>query len=110
AFRVFPLLCGLVSVPAFAWLSRRVLTEGAALLATLLFAVADQVVYYSSEAKPYEADVAATVVLLAVGAIMAKSQLTRRSGVVLASLGVAAVVFSFAAVFVVAAGGTAFAA
>jgi hypothetical protein len=103
AFRLFPLICGLVSLPAFAWLARRILTPKASLFAMLLFALAGAAIYYSSEAKPYEGDVAATVVLLAVGVIFTKRPLTPGAGAAIAGVGVAAVIFSFAAVFVVAA-------
>jgi hypothetical protein len=104
ALRFFPLLCGLVSIPLFVWLARRVLSPLAVPLAVLLFVVADGLIYYSSEVKPYEGDVAAAVGLLAAGTLLARD--VRMSGaraLVIAVGGLALIALSFAAVFMVAA-------
>jgi hypothetical protein len=102
--RIFPLLCGLVSVPAFAWLARRVVSEAAAPFALLLFAVANGVVYYSSEVKPYETDLAVAVVLLAAGVFLAEGAAgPSRTPLVVAVGGLILLSLSFPAVFVIAA-------
>jgi hypothetical protein len=100
--RLFPFLCGLASVPAFAWLARRMLAE-AAPFAILLFVVADGLIYYSSEVKPYETDVAAAVALLAAGAVLADAPRRARTALIIAVAGLAAVTFSFSAALVMAA-------
>jgi hypothetical protein len=105
ALRLFPLICGLLSIPAFAWLARRILARAAAPLAILLFVVADGLVYYSSELKPYETDVAAAIGLLIVGVLVTEhaERLTVTWTLALALAGVGLVAFSFPAVFMVAA-------
>lgn len=104
ALRFFPLVCGLLSIPLFVWLARRVLSPLAAPLAVLLFVVADGLIYYSSEVKPYEGDVAAAVGLLAAGTLLARD--VRMSGaraLVIAVGGLALIALSFPAAFMVAA-------
>jgi hypothetical protein len=110
ALRLFPLICGVVSVAAFAWVARRILSAGAALLAVLLFVVADGLIYYSSEVKPYETDVAVAVVLLAVSVLLAQDTASgiRRREVILTLTGLPLIALSFPAVFVVAAIATTF--
>jgi hypothetical protein len=104
ALRLFPLVSGLVSIPVFAWLARRVLSAAAVPFAILLFAVADGLIYYSSEVKPYETDVAVAVCLLAAGIVVAESGLRRiRTALVIALAGLALVPLSFPSVLVVAA-------
>jgi hypothetical protein len=102
ALRLFPLLCGITSLIAFAWLARRVLSEAAAPLAVLLFAVADGLIYYSSELKPYVGDVAASVVLVIAARKLAEHAPGPRTGL-LALGGLVLVLFSFPAVFFIAA-------
>jgi uncharacterized membrane protein len=104
ALRLFPLVCGLVSIPAFAWLARHVLSAAAAPFAILLFVVADGPIYYSSEVKPYATDLAVAVCLLAAGMLVAENAERRtRTARVVAIAGLALVPLSFASVFVVAA-------
>ena len=55
--RLFPLLCGVLSMGLFPFLARRVLRPGAVPVAVALFAVSDPLVYYSSEVKQYSCDV-----------------------------------------------------
>ena len=76
ALRLFQLICGLVSILAFVWLARRTPAPTAAPLAILLFVVADALVYYSSELKPYETDVAAALGLL-IGALVDQQTMRR---------------------------------
>jgi hypothetical protein len=100
--RFFPLVCGLVSIPAFAWLARRILSEAAALFAILLFAVATGLIYYSSEVKPYETDVAVAIGLLAAGTLLAENAPYRaRHALIVAVAALALIPFSFPAVLVI---------
>jgi hypothetical protein len=105
ALRLFPLVCGLLSVPAFVWLARRTLARAAAPLAILLFVVADALVYYSSELKPYETDVAASLGLLIAGVFLAEhaARLTATSALALALVSFGLIALSFPAAFIVAA-------
>jgi hypothetical protein len=102
--RLFPLLSGLLSVPAFAWVARRAFSRASAPLAVLLFAVADGLIYYSSELKPYEVDVAVAVGLLAAGILLAEDQPRGSRRPLLATVaGVLLIPFSFPAIFIAAA-------
>ena len=100
--RFFPLVTGLGSLVAFAALARRVLLPLAVPLAVLLFAIADQLIYYSSEVKPYSSDVAATVLLLLLAVALQKSSPTRTTALTAGIVGALCVISSNAAVFVVA--------
>jgi hypothetical protein len=104
ALRFFPLVCGLLSIPLFVWLARRVLSPLAVPLAVLLFVVADGLIYYSSEVKPYEGDVAAAVGLLAAGTLLASDmRMGGARALIIAVVGLALIALSFPAVFMVAA-------
>ena len=103
ALRLFPLACGLISIPAFAWLARRILSTAAAPFAVLLFVVADGLIYYSSEVKPYETDVAVAVCLLGAGILLAEEECGRTRALLIAVGGLVLVTLSFPALFVVAA-------
>ena len=53
ATRFFPLVCGIVALWLFKSLAFRLLPFSAAMVALALFAFSDDMVYYSSELKPY---------------------------------------------------------
>lgn len=102
ALRLFPLACGILSVPLFAWLARRTVSTAAAPFAILLFVVADGLIYYSSEVKPYETDVTVAVCLLAAGALLTDDAAPRiRSAAIISVAGLVLVTLSFSAVLVV---------
>jgi hypothetical protein len=105
SLRLFPLSCGLVSILAFVWVARRTIAREAVPLAILLFAVADGLIYYSSELKPYETDVAAALGLVIAGVLITEhaARLTVTSALALALAGLGLIAFSFPAVFVIAA-------
>jgi hypothetical protein len=99
ALRLFPLLCGIASV-WLAWLvARRIVSYGAAIIATLLVAMGNLLVDYSVNVKQYPVDVAATllIVLLTLTAIERTPTSARSIGYGLVGLAVAAL--SFTAVF-----------
>jgi hypothetical protein len=54
--RLVPLAAGILSLYLFANLARRVLARRPALIALILFAFSDDLIYYSSEMKPYSLD------------------------------------------------------
>ncbi|QEH36712.1 hypothetical protein OJF2_52970 [Aquisphaera giovannonii] len=105
ALRLLPLACGLASLPLFRSLATRWLSPRAALLAMMLFAFSSDLVYYSSELKPYMGDVA--VGLAALVTASACLERPRRPGALarFAAIAAASPWFSFPSVFVVAAGG-----
>jgi hypothetical protein len=112
ALRLFPLICGLVAIPLFVWLARRILSSLAVPVAILLFVVADGLIYYASEVKPYETDVAAAVGLLAAGVLITDDtrRLSRTTTLVIGFCGIALIALSFPAVLILASVAAAFAA
>jgi hypothetical protein len=102
ALRLFPLVAGVASVVLFALLVRRLLTPWAALVAVLLFATVEPLVYYSSEAKQYSVDVAASL-LVVLGALrLLDRPFTLRRMLLFGVFGAGIVLFSHPATMVVA--------
>lgn len=99
--RLFPLACGIAALVLFPAVARRYVEPRAASLATALFAVSDQAIYYASELKPYAGDVA-----FALAAFLLADRPTPRRLVALGLLGVVATWFSFPSAFVLAAIGS----
>ena len=58
ALRIFPLICGLISIPVFYKFSRLFLFNRLSIIAAnFLFAVNIQLIYYAQELKQYSSDV-----------------------------------------------------
>jgi hypothetical protein len=106
--RLVPLLTGLGSLALFFALARRCLKPAAALIACVLFAVAEPLILYATEVKPYSGDVTAALALcwLAVG--IGKEPPRPVHWVILGLAGAVAILFSFPAVFVLGGIGLAF--
>ncbi len=102
ASRLLPLACGLISLFLFARLCPRIVSRRPALIALTLFSFSDDLIYYSSELKPYSLDLAVglAVGLAAVDAL-GKPVSARRAAVMML-LASAAPWFSFASAFIVA--------
>ncbi|MBF0122792.1 MAG: glycosyltransferase family 39 protein [Candidatus Omnitrophica bacterium] len=66
ALRLFPLLCGLLSLGTFSSVARNYLKKEFSLLALFAFAITPALVYYSSEVKPYSCDVFITLLSLTI--------------------------------------------
>lgn len=64
ATRFLPMLAGVLSVPLFAWACWRLLPPAGAAWAVWFFAVSDNLIFQSANAKPYSGDVLFTVLLL----------------------------------------------
>ncbi len=100
--RFLPLACGIGALFLFRWLARIVLPQRAALVALVLFAFSDDLIYYSSEFKPYSLDLAVGLAItLGAAAALGRTPSTRLV-VWLAVLIPAAPWFSFPSSFVVA--------
>lgn len=100
--RFVPLLCGIGSLWLLRSLALRWFSGSVALVAMILFAFSDDLVYYSSEVKPYASDL-----LIALGLTRLASSMIGQvaSGRKLAGFGLLAVAspwFSFPSVFIVA--------
>jgi Dolichyl-phosphate-mannose-protein mannosyltransferase len=103
--RFVPLACGIAALFLFARLVRVVLPRRAALVALALFACSDDLIYFSSELKPYSVDLAVGLALsLAVFDALGKP--IRGRHVAVLAVGVAVAPWcSFPSVFVVVACG-----
>lgn len=99
--RLLPLAFGIAAMVLFPMVARRYVGPRAATIATALFAVSDQAIYYASELKPYAGDIALT---LACFLLAGRPTPRRLAG--LGLLGVVATWLSFPSAFVLAAIGT----
>ena len=106
ALRLVPLIAGIVSLPLYLYVARRVLAPAAAAGALLLFASVNGLVYYAAELKQYSLDVAVALLLLAVALAVESRPLTVRRALALGGVGAAAVWVSHPAVFMLAGIGT----
>ncbi len=100
ALRLFPFICGILSLFVFAIVSKKILGIRWALLALGLFAISRDLVFYSSELKPYSSDVCLSVILLWYFCRLNEHPLTIKDGVKLGLFGAVCVFFSFSAFFV----------
>ncbi|WP_146214636.1 hypothetical protein [Azospirillum thermophilum] len=101
ALRLLPFACGVSSLLLFSLLAYRHLSLFGAAAAIFLFSVLNSLVYYSGELKQYSVDVLVTVLFM--GLLLDHGTALLRSGrgiATLLGLGVAAVLFSHAATFV----------
>ena len=104
ALRLIPLFSGIVSLFLMRSVVRRLLKPRAAILALAIFALADDLTYYSSEIKQYSSDVAIALGLLLYVFVFDNSR--ARSCATFALLGCLAVWFSFPVVYVLAGAGS----
>lgn len=102
AGRLLPLAFGLLSLFLAVPLARRYLDRLAVPIAVWLLALADHLIYYSAEIKPYSVDLVAAMTTLLLAAPPDPGEPTRRRLLALAAWGVLAPWFSFPVVFVLA--------
>ncbi|MDG3004415.1 hypothetical protein [Paludisphaera mucosa] len=100
--RLFPLLCGLASMLLIAPLARRYLDRLAVPIAVWMLALADHLIYYSAEIKPYTCDLIGAMATLLLAVPPGSAGPSRRRLAALAAWGVVAPWFSFPVVFVLA--------
>jgi hypothetical protein len=101
ASRLLPLACGLLSLFLFARLARRILARRPAMIALVLFSFSDELIYYSSELKPYSLDLAIGLAVSLIALEDLGKPISMRRGAALAIAAVGAPWFSFASAFVV---------
>lgn len=108
AARLFPLVCGIAAVVLVRSVARRYISGCAVPIAVGLFALADWLVYYSTEIKQYSCDLALTLtaLLLAAGPAPGSAPWSTRRLLTLAGFGAAGVWFSYPLALVLAGVGT----
>lgn len=102
ALRFFPFLCGVIALVLFYSLAKQLVSESAALIAVFLFTVADSLIFYASEFKPYSSDVLVALVLFSVLNTVQNTQLTPKKSILLITAGIVATWFSYIAVIILA--------
>lgn len=110
ALRLFPLLCGIGGLVIFARLAGNILEGWAAPFAVGLFALGSPFVFFSSQAKQYSSDTAASLLVTSAAIWMQRHPDHIRRGVVLGTIGACVVWVSQPAFFVVAGVGASMAA
>ena len=100
ALRLFPFVCGIVSLLLFYRLAKLSVSSQAVPIALGLFATLAPLIYYSSEAKQYSSDVAIALCLSSAAVLYQSCRLTSRGVYVFALLGAVSIWFSHPSVFV----------
>jgi 4-amino-4-deoxy-L-arabinose transferase-like glycosyltransferase len=100
--RLFPFLCGVLSLVLFYQLAKVYISEKAVPLALFFFAISGTLIFYSSEFKQYSSDVMIVIALLLLVAHLQGNTLTFARLFILTIVGTLAVWFSHASVFILA--------
>jgi hypothetical protein len=103
--RLIPLVSGIAALVLFCRLARLVLPRHAAVIALCLVVCSEDLIYYSSEMKPYSLDVAFGLALSLAALDALRKPLSARRAVVTAIGVLIAPWFSFPSVFIAAGGG-----
>jgi hypothetical protein len=101
--RLFPFICGVASLFLFYYMAKAYISAIAVPLALFLFAISDNLIYYSSEFKQYSSDVTITIMLFLLAAYVQTGVLTVKRLLLLVTVGALAVWFSHPAAFILAA-------
>jgi hypothetical protein len=102
ALRLFPFLCGIISLPLFYRMAKLYVAPKAGPIALGLFASSGPLIYYSSEAKQYSSDVVIALSLFSAAIHYQSSKLTPWRVAVFGSLGAASIWFSHPSLFILA--------
>jgi hypothetical protein len=102
ALRLFPLLCGILSVILFRRLAERVLTGAGPAVAVFLFAIGVPLIRYGGDVKQYAVDIAAAIGLMLVAMDLREEEPTTKRLLLAGALGLVIVWFSQTAVLVMA--------
>ena len=106
ALRLFPLLCGIISLFLFYKVANHYLNPKAKPLALFLFALSNTLTYFSSETKQYGSDVAITLLLFTVIIYIHSKTLTAPRVFLFGIIGGMTIWVSHPSVFVLAGTGT----
>lgn len=100
SLRLFPLLCGLISLPLFYRFAKEYIEKESIVLAFVLFAINDKLIFYASELRPYETDVAIALLLYIGGSYIQSKRVSMSQMIIYACIGIIAIFFSHTAIFV----------
>jgi hypothetical protein len=100
--RLFPFLCGILSVILFRRLAERVLTGAGPALALFLFAIGVPLIRYGGDVKQYAVDIVAAIGLLLLALDLREKEATTKRLLLAGALGLVIVWFSQTAVLVMA--------
>ena len=98
--RLFPFICGVISLWLFSRIAKIYLQRGYAALAMFVFTITPSLIYFSSEVKPYYSDVMMALIAYLVIAQVCSKTLTRSRAIIVGFLGVVMIWFSFPIIFV----------
>lgn len=105
ALRLVPLASGVASMLLFFVVARAYLSGGTLVLALVLFAASEPLIYYASEVKQYSTDVVVALAVYAIAACVRSKGLAPSNLFALMAVGVGAVWLSDPAVFILTAVG-----
>ncbi|MFA6391242.1 MAG: glycosyltransferase family 39 protein [Patescibacteria group bacterium] len=108
AFRLFPLICGILSIIAFYKLAKQIISKLFLPLSVFIFSVSFPLIDFSTEIKPYIVDVLIVILILNTALFMKNRRYTIRYGILFGILGSFLIYFSFPASFFLAGTGTSF--
>jgi uncharacterized membrane protein len=100
--RFFPFFCGTLSLLLYYRMAKVYISEHAVPLALFFFAISETLIFYSSEFKQYSSDVLIVILLFLLIANYRTYALTFTKLFVLAIVGMIAIWFSYASVFILA--------
>lgn len=100
--RLFPFLCGTISLLLFYKMAKLYVSASAVPLALFFFAISDTLIFYSSEFKQYSSDVMIVIILFLLVAHLRANVLTFAKLLFLTIVGMIAVWFSHSSVFILA--------
>jgi hypothetical protein len=102
ALRLFPLLCGILSLALIYELAKKSLSKNAIPVAVALFAGLTPLIYYSSELKQYSTDVACALLACLLGVRLHRNETTWLEIAIAGVIGAILVWFSHPAIFTLA--------
>lgn len=105
SLRLLSFVAGVAALPVFYLVARRVVGLWGAVVGVAFFAVSRELIGYSVEFKHYEVEVLATAAVLYLTLRLLDDPANMRRWLALAAVGLAALMMTFAAVFVLAAAG-----
>ena len=99
ALRLFPLLCGILSVFLFYKIIKKTLSAYSGNIALLLFSILTPLIYYSSELKQYSSDVLISEILLLWAIYLTETKFDTTRGIMTGLLGAIVIWVSYPSIF-----------